>query len=345
MGAGGELKRGEVQRMAGSGRRVPHAAMWGGLIVVVATALYLSGVVLAAIQALLGADQVVSAQLVWLSGAPMLLGLALIAVDAIFLAPKRRNGRRLFDEPVPSLEVTAVLTAYNDELSIGEAVDDFRGHPLVRRVLVIDNNSSDATAAVARAHGAVVHTETKPGYGHCVYRALQEAAIFEDTHLVALCEGDMTFRAEDLDKLVAYARHAHFVNGTRIVEQLRSPGTQLTTFMFYGNFAVAKVLELKHLGKGTVSDVGTTYKVCRSETLRERLTMFNPDVNLEFNAHLLDRVMDSDLRLVEVPITFHARVGESKGGNTSNRRAAAVGLRMLWGIVTSWRGSRRVAST
>jgi hypothetical protein len=100
---------------------------------------------------------------------------------------------------------------------------------------------------------------------------------------------------------------------------------------------VAKLLEFKHLGKGTISDVGTTYKICRSDFLRHRLGMFDPSVNLEFNAHFLDRVLGSDLRLVEVPITFHPRVGESKGGNTSNLRATMVGLRMLVGITLGWR--------
>jgi hypothetical protein len=314
--------------------------MWGSLITMLAVLLYVSGVALAASQRLLGFDQIVSRQLVWISGAPLILGLLLIAFDAVVLAPKRRGDRAIFDEPLPDQFVTAVLTAYNDEDSIGPAVDDFAAHPLVRRVLVIDNNSSDATSAVAEAHGAIVVREMQPGYGRCVYRALQEAATYQDTHLVALCEGDMTFRAQDLEKLVAYARHAHVVNGTRIVEQLRSPATQLTSFMFYGNFVVAKVLELKHLGRGTISDVGTTYKLCRSDYLREHLTSFDPRVNLEFNAHFLDRVLGSQQRLVEVPITFHPRVGESKGGNTSNVRATSVGLRMLVGIVFGW-GSRQ----
>jgi hypothetical protein len=301
--------------------------------------LYVVGVLLAAVQRLVGADQILSRQLVWVSGAPLILGVAMVAFDALILARRRRNGRGLFDEPVPDLAMTAVLTAYNDEASIGQAVDDFAAHPLVRRVLVIDNNSSDRTSEVAAAHGAIVHKELEPGYGRCVFRALTEAAAYSDTHLVALCEGDMTFRARDLDKLAAYTPHAHVVNGTRIVEQLRSPDTQLTTFMFHGNFAVAKVLELKHLGKGTISDVGTTYKVCRSAMLRERLSMFDPGVNLEFNAHFLDRVLGSDLRLVEAPIAFYPRVGQSKGGNTSNARAMAVGLRMLVGIVLGWRTS------
>jgi len=67
--------------------------------------------------------------------------------------------------------------------------------------------------------------------------------------LIVLCEGDMTFGAKDLEKLVAYIDHADIVNGTRIVEQLRESSTQLSTFMYYGNFFVGKLLEVKHRGR------------------------------------------------------------------------------------------------
>ena len=42
------------------------------------------------------------------------------------------------------------------------------------------------------------------------------------SELIVLCEGDRTFRAYDLDKLLAYAPHADIVNGTRTVERLRA---------------------------------------------------------------------------------------------------------------------------
>ena len=80
----------------------------------------------------------------------------------------------------------------------------------------------------------------------------------------------MTFRAADIEKLVAYAPHADIVNGTRTVEPLRAHTTQLSTFMFYGNLFVGKLLESKHLGRATLTDVGTTYKLCRHDAL-ERL--------------------------------------------------------------------------
>ena len=161
---------------------------------------------------------------------------------------------------------------------------------------------------------------------------------YEDTECVALCEGDMTFRAMDLTKLLAYLPHAEIVNGTRIVEQLRAYSTQLTTFMYYGNFFVGKLLEAKHFGKGTFTDVGTTYKIMRREPLLRLLPALQPRVNLEFNAHFLDTALSRGLYIVECPITFHARVGQSKGGNVNDFRAVKVGLKMILGLMFGWGG-------
>jgi hypothetical protein len=194
----------------------------------------------------------------------------------------------------------------------------------------------------AREAGAVVFNEPQPGYGRCVHRCLSEAVCCNDTDLTLLCEGDCTFRAQDIDKFLAYIDHADIVNGTRISEQLREYDTQLSTFMYYGNFAVGKLLEAKHVGKGTFTDVGTTYKLCRNETLRRLLPRLDPAVNLEFNAYFLDTALADEQYIVECPVTFYPRVGLSKGGNANNRRAFAVGMRMIAGLLFGWprRGAR-----
>jgi hypothetical protein len=275
--------------------------------------------------------------LVWYSGAPVVLGLALAAFDLLFLLGRKKPNLPLRWEPLADPRITVALTAYNDEESIADAVADFRAHPRVRRVIVVSNNSADATYARAEAAGAVTVNEEAPGYGRCVYRCLSEAAACDDTDLVVLCEGDRTFRAYDIDKLLAYIAHADIVNGTRTVEPLRQYVTQLTTFMFYGNIFVGKLLEAKYLGRGTITDVGTTYKMCRVDSLKRLLPRLDPAVNLEFNAHLLDTALGSGQVLIECPITFHARVGESKGGNVNNWRGFMVGLRMIRGIVLGWR--------
>jgi glycosyltransferase involved in cell wall biosynthesis len=257
------------------------------------------------------------------------------------LPRKRKSSRREKLEPVSNRKVVVALTAYNDEPSIAAAVADFRDNPVVHRVIVVDNNSRDGTSEAALSAGATVVTEPKPGYGRCVYRCLQEALAETTVDLIVLCEGDMTFRAKDLEKLLAYIDHADIVNGTRIVEQLREYTTQLSTFMYYGNFFVGKLLEVKHLGRGTFTDVGTTYKLLRRSSLERLLPILNPVVNLEFNAHFLDTALASGERVVECPITFHPRVGLSKGGNVHNLRALRVGIRMIMGLCFGWRSSDR----
>jgi glycosyltransferase involved in cell wall biosynthesis len=271
-----------------------------------------------------------------ISGALVWIGIALACFDLFVLLPRKRRPNQVTVNPLRDPQVTVVLTAYNDEQSIGLSVDDFLSHSLVRRVIVVDNNSRDRTAEVAKAHGAIVHHESQPGYGRCVFRALTEGLACTDTDVTLLCEGDMTFRAYDIDKFLAYIAHADIVNGTRIVEQLRSRDTQLTTFMYYGNFFVGKLLEARHVGKGTFTDVGTTYKLCRNDALRRLMPNLNPAINLEFNAHFLDTALATGLRLLECPITFHNRVGVSKGGNTNDWRAFSVGMRMIRGIVFGW---------
>jgi len=140
--------------------------------------------------------------------------------------------------------------------------------------------------------------------------------------------------------LLAYAPHADIVNGTRTVERLREYSTQLSTFMYYGNLFVGKLLEAKHLGRSTITDVGTTYKLCRSGVIQRLLPVLDASINLEFNAYFLDKALRYGFFVVECPITFYQRVGVSKGGNTGNLRAMAVGCRMMLGIIFGWWPSR-----
>jgi hypothetical protein len=313
--------------------------LYGLLLILFGFWVYLTTVVLAAFSRLIPGVQLsrILHATLWYSGLPVFGGICLCALELFLLLPRsRRDPGVPFAHPADT-RLTVVLTAYNDEESIPIAVRDFKAHPRVQRVIVIDNNSRDGTAEAARLAGAEVIVEQQPGYGRCVYRALTEGSRFADTELTLLCEGDMTFRAYDIDKFLAYLPHADIVNGTRIVEQLRDQETQLTTFMYYGNFFVGKLLEAKHAGLGTFTDVGTTYKLCRNRVLHRLLPVLDPSVNLEFNAYFLDTALSCGVRIVECPITFHQRFGLSKGGNTNNARALRVGLSMIAGILFSWK--------
>lgn len=266
---------------------------------------------------------------------PITLGIIMILFDLLVL---KKNTRIIqYVPPSENEKITVVLTAYNDELSIPGAVNDFKNHPRVARVIVVSNNSTDKTIEKALQNGAIAINEPTQGFGACSYRSLMEGIKYEDTKFTMLCEGDCTFKAYDIDKFLAYIPHADIVNGSRIVEQLRAKDTQLTNFMYFGNFFVGKLLEMKNIENGTLTDVGTTYKLCRNDALKKLLPKLTSAINLEFNPYFLDMAMHYKFKVVECPITFHPRVGKSKGGNRNNFVAFKLGLKMILGITVSWK--------
>lgn len=326
-----------------SGRKHTIFALWGIVLIFCGFSVYLLTALIGFFRALaalfIPINKVFLVYTMWYSALPVVFGFLLIFYDLFFVVNSKRNKKKPFLQKIKSKSITVVLTAYNDEKSIGLSIRDFLRSKFVKRVIVVSNNSIDKTIKVAQKNGAIVFNETLQGYGACVHRALNEGIKFEDTEIICLCEGDMTFRSADLDKFMSYIDHADIVNGTRIVDQLQEAGTQITTFIHYGNFAVAKLLESKYLGSVTLTDVGTTYKVIRKSSLKMLLPKLNKNINLEFNPHFLEEAIKNKLAIVECPINFYPRVGISKGGNVSNQIAFNLGLRMIKGIIFGWKKS------
>src|SRR6185436_14374307 len=180
----------------------PPLLMWGILSFVFGVTCYLFGVAMGVPRALFRLDHLydINQAIVWYSGIPVVFGLALVLVDLLFLFERKRLDPPVAFAPLTNRRVTVALTAYNDEESIAESVRDFLSHPCVSRVLVVSNASTDDTLTRARDAGAVALNEPERGYGRCVFRCLSELARYDDCDLVVLCEGDMTFRAIDIDK-------------------------------------------------------------------------------------------------------------------------------------------------
>ena len=137
-------------------------ALYGFIFAILGVFTYLVGVLIAIPRRLLGAGDLilqVNEALVWYSGIPVLIGLALILIDIFVLYPKKRINSYVVNDPIKNNFVTVVLTAYNDEASIKAAVQDFISHPLVKRVIVISNNSSDNTLLWAEEAGAIAYNK------------------------------------------------------------------------------------------------------------------------------------------------------------------------------------------
>jgi len=77
-------------------------------------------------------------------------------------------------------------------------------------------------------------------------RALEEAA--RDADVIVLCEGDMTFSAWDVKKLLSYLENCDLVLGTRATQELRQNGSQMDWLINPGNQIVAKLIQCRFWG-------------------------------------------------------------------------------------------------
>lgn len=98
-------------------------------------------------------------------------------------------------------DIAVVLPALNEEGAVVGVVEAFRKAG-VARVIVVDNASTDQTAALARSAGAEVVLETRRGYGAACIAGLRHLEA-NPPAFVAFADCDGTLAATDLERLVA----------------------------------------------------------------------------------------------------------------------------------------------
>ena len=225
--------------------------------------------------------------------------------------------------------VSIVFPAYNEAANIEQAVRDFKAVSAVDEVIVVDNNSRDGTGDLARAAGARVILETKQGYGNALRRGLREAT----GDYIVLAEPDGTFVAKDVVKLLAYADELDMVMGTRTTRELIWEQANMGWFLRVGNWAVAKLLQLLFDGP-SLSDCGCTLRLIRREA-RDRIVDRLTVGGSHFLPEMVVLALLAGLRVVEVPVNYRGRVGESK--ITGSRiTTLKVGSRMI-GLILDYR--------
>lgn len=159
--------------------------------------------------------------------------------------------------------VSVVLMTYAERDSIRDVIERFQATGVVDEVLVVNNNAEPGTAEEVLKTSARMVYEPQQGYGHATRRGLFEA----EGDLVVLAEPDGTFRPEDIMKLLVYSEECEVVLGTRTTRELIWDGANMDRFLKWGNWAVAKMIELL-FNTTHLSDVGCTYRVLDKETAK-----------------------------------------------------------------------------
>jgi len=102
-------------------------------------------------------------------------------------------------EVFAAYKIAVLVPCYNEAVSIAKVVADFRTALPEATVFVYDNNSSDGTAAAARAAGAEVFEEKRQGKGFVVRRMFNDV----EADIYVLVDGDATYDAPSVRSMIA----------------------------------------------------------------------------------------------------------------------------------------------
>ncbi|MHA1839077.1 MAG: glycosyltransferase family 2 protein [Candidatus Ranarchaeia archaeon] len=222
--------------------------------------------------------------------------------------------------------VSVVIPAYNEEDAIESTIRDFQ-RSFVDEIVVVDNNSRDRTAELARSLGARVVHEARQGYGYAVRRALQEAK----GDYVVLTEADTTFRGADLTRLLKHAPRHHMVIGTRTTTPLLDPKANMGLFLVAGNIFIAKILAILY-NIPQLTDVGCTYRLIHKNAV-QRILPYLSETGAALSPEMIIIIRKLNGKVKEIPVMYYERIGESKI-TVTKRKAFSNGLRMIWVILS-----------
>jgi glycosyltransferase involved in cell wall biosynthesis len=201
--------------------------------------------------------------------------------------------------------IAVVIPALNEEAAIGRVVADIP--TWVDRVVIADNGSTDRTADVARAAGAVVIAEPEKGYGAA---CLAGIAATGDAGIIVFMDGDHSDFGEDMAQLVdpILAGTADFVLASRALGA-REKGS-LTPQQQFGNWLATTLIRL--IWRTRYTDLGPYRAISQSALAQLGMA----DRNYGWTVEMQIKAVERGLRVLEVPGRYRVRIGQSKVSGT-----------------------------
>ncbi|RZI87919.1 MAG: glycosyltransferase, partial [Variovorax sp.] len=200
--------------------------------------------------------------------------------------------------PTPPLRIAAVIPCFNEALAIAQVIEEFRAALPEAEVHVFDNNSTDDTAAVARAHGAQVTHVALRGKGNVARRMFADV----EADVYIMVDGDATYdlgaaRAH-IDQMVR--DNLDMLVGSRVDDgadaQTYRAGHRLGNRMLTGAVAM--------LFGGRLSDMLSGYRV-----FSRRYAKSFPAVSagFEIETELTVHALELRMPFAEEPVAYRSR--------------------------------------
>jgi glycosyltransferase involved in cell wall biosynthesis len=234
------------------------------------------------------------------------------------------------------VRVSVVIPTHNEAEAIGLVLADLPSD-LVTEVIVVDSNSTDGTPEVARRMGTRVIEEPRRGYGRA---CLTGIANTENPDVIVFLDGDYSDRPSELPILLApiIEGRADITLGSRL--RTKSNSGALPWHQAWGNRLAAGLIRVLYGVK--ISDLGP-FRAGRADVLQ---ALALEEATYGWAVEMILKGAVAGLRIVDVPVSYHPRIGKSKISGTVKGTMGAA-----WFILSRivryyfWRRRAGAAST
>lgn len=213
------------------------------------------------------------------------------------------------ERPERDVAIKVIIPAFNEADSIASVIE---GIPeIVSEIIVVNNNSSDATVSNAENAGATVLTENRKGYGYACLKGMDYIAQqSKQPDIIVFIDGDYSDYPEELTKIVSPIINDNydFVIGAR-VSRLREEGS-MTPQQIFGNWLATFLMKL--FFGATFTDLGPFRAIKYDKLLELRME----DKTYGWTVEMQLKALKKKLSYIEVPVRYKKRIGISKVSGT-----------------------------
>ena len=205
--------------------------------------------------------------------------------------------------------IKVIIPAYNEQDSIANVINDIPS--IVDEIIVISNNSTDATEQNAQNAGATVLKETRKGYGYACLKGMDYIAKQKNKpDIIVFLDGDYSDYPEQLTELIhpIINDKIDFVIGAR-VKELRENGS-MTPQQIFGNWLATFLMSLFFNAKFT--DLGPF----RAIKYNKLLALNMVDKTYGWTVEMQLKALKQKLTYTEIPMKYRNRIGVSKVSGT-----------------------------
>jgi glycosyltransferase involved in cell wall biosynthesis len=208
--------------------------------------------------------------------------------------------------------IFVVIPAFDEEHSIGMVLRDLP-RDFVEEVIVVDNNSRDATSEKARENGATVLGEKEKGYGAACLKGLEyvrNKQPIADKTIVVFLDGDYSDHPDQLYRVIRpiVEGKADLVIGSRRLGNAEKGS--LTPQQHFGNrlatFMIRRIYHFRY------TDLGPFRAITWAGLEKIKMT----DRNYGWTVEMQIKALKCGLRVSEVPVDYKVRIGKSKVSGT-----------------------------